>query len=275
MLKAREKIMLRRHVHNKYSFRRLLSSVVILLPLMIGCATQPDAVGTKPNPIGLLGLSGTSFDTASVDAVLEFTFFSRGRINVGIIDGSRADAAFTDDFGVVYPTIVRCNGAGLMRNPDGLTCVDFESTLLSGSACIWQLGGYDNGTLNDTSSDPPLLTFSGVTAGDTVSKSAGFTLSYTGYSGGELWSSVIFDGVETLFYKDSAASENGSGSASKTTMDNGTIAFSAADLSNFTTDDYIVVHVLNYTYHRNTTSTGKSVGILSTRDVSIPLYLKP
>lgn len=270
-----------RHLHFPYApslmkAKNLIPIAILLLPLF-GCEmpiknTEPWGFGTIPG----YNLVAAEADTSNLNA---FVRFSGSRFNSPYNGSTKfcvSDARFLNSTRTQSydPSSVSFNGYSLSKWYNVYTQGNPSS--FSNSLGNWVIGGYQGGNGSFSDSLPPLMTITNVKAGDTVSKSSGFTIQYSGYGGGDLQVSAVYDAGLTRFMVDTSEWPfNGSGQTRKFVSDNGSFSFTASDLSGFTTGKIIRVTLLHWAYTTHRTSNNLLVGSLSTVEEQMPLYLAP
>jgi hypothetical protein len=226
-----------------------------------------------------MGFLSTS-DTTPVHAVM---FFQGGRLldqnGVTQVDAN-ASAVFMDATNLHQASVTSATAAGysLSLPPSSVVYTKVNSAMYSSapSTIAWAVSGYQGGSISDLDTLPSAINITNHSAGDTVSKSAGFSISYTGYDGGDVIAVASYDAGLTIAYLGTSATyKTGQGAYTENGSDNGSISFPSSDLSNFSTGNIIRVSVKHWEYHPTTSSNGIKVGVASLISEDIPLYLAP
>ncbi len=263
----------------------LLGRVIVYIEMTLSCFAVTSCQTESPTSgksfkdfLGIPLLNGIAFndiDTNAIDAIVKYSRFREMEPTNSISNTANTNAIFFGSSSVVFPTTVKANSVSLDRESSSMLYSSMSSSLISGNSVRWEIGGYEGAsTLYDTTTLPSSMIITSLNPADTVSKSSGFNISYTGYTTtGKIIITVLFDGGLTYIWKDSTTAANGSGSAIIIDNDDGSVSVSSSDLSSFTTGGYISVSITHYEYHTRVTSTGRRVGFITTNTTIIPLYL--
>jgi len=167
------------------------------------------------------------------------------------------------------------NGLQVGGKGNGVDTV-FLRSLYNPPFAIWSIKGYANRNFSDTIAIPGKMFPLNLHGGDTVSRSQGFTMTYSGSSGGDLVGNLSFSRAASG--PDSAAIMDGTGvyaAAVRHGDDNGTITFTPLDLASFKPGSYMKASVKHWLLHYHRITNGDFLCFVSQTFTAVELYVKP
>jgi len=240
--------------------------------LLANCTNASDpGHGTRLNPNDL----GTiSTDSTAVSAYLMFAgsaLHQPGSLTADI--STLSNAYFTNASGWVSPANVSVNGQTLRELGVGSFSHGNPAIPPSPYTLNWSATGYLGATLSLTQTLPSPMTYLGFTSGDTISKSAGRTISYSGNDGGPLYGHILVHGSLNahLISSDSVPSLH---PRTFVQTDNGSASITPAILSSLTPNRWYWLKLSHYRYRRETYQ-GEQIGMDASFDVSAYFFLTP
>lgn len=240
--------------------------------LLASCSNASDpGHGTKLNP---QNLGAISTDSTAVSAYLMFAgsaLHQPGSLTPDI--STLANAYFTNSSGWVSPSSVSINSQSLSALSTGSFSHGNPTAPSSPYTLNWSAVGYLGSTLSLTQTLPSPMSYSTFTSGDTISKSIGATIAYSGNDGGMLFGHILVHGSLNA-YLISPDSVPALLPRTFAQTDNGSASITPAILSSLTPNRWYWLKLSHYTYKRETYQ-GEQVGMDASFDVSAYFYLKP
>jgi hypothetical protein len=186
-----------------------------------------------------------------------------------------ANAVFTNDSIPETVSSISVNGVALIID----TVSSIYSTLSTAAyanpnAADWSVTGYEGSNFTINSSLPSTLSITSPSPGDTVSASAGFTVSYSGSNGGDLITDVSFDPSVNMAAGDSSVAVMGTGFFETTVSDAGSVTLTSGNLTGIT-NGWVNLDLTHWEFDIDTLTNGRTVISRTTYGSNIYVYLKP
>ena len=250
---------------------------VMTVSAFTGCTDKVvDPKSSAPNPVEQFGASLFSVsDTTRIDALVRF---AGGRFNEGA--GSRydrvANAVFTNDRGPISVTSVSLNGQALAAGSAGFYSNLDPGVPDNGDSLIWAVAGYSGASFTIKAPKATPLSVTNIAALDTISKTSGKTLVYSGWQGDSVRVSLFADPAFTWQLIDSVAAHSGANpSMSIIASDIGTVALTRTALGVLESGKYYVLKIDHEKYAVTVGPDGKTIGTYSSYEYSLPVYIAP
>lgn len=245
-----------------------------LVCVLAGCSDVPSNPEKNPSE---KPIDARKFGVITTDSLVGLLLYNAGlhiRDDVGPTYASSVQAFFAGPDSLKDVTSASVNSESLVRLFEGQYVID-EPTVPTSSpySLNWSATGFAGSSFSNTFNMATPMSPTNLGYCDTIDKSAGYSVTYSGSASGMVTVSIVFDEPRSALEVHADSTSYG-GYLTKTVSDNGTISLTPTDLAGLK-PHRVYTLLFEHDLYQSTNYVGAKVGHYSSYTVSVPFVLVP